>query len=584
MVFAMAAPLFAQIMMIVVMIVQGQWMFAMMVVPGAIGCLASVLIALPWGSQAAAEATPSASSTASSRPITVDDDTGDAVAFHTMASQSIEAMLGFDRLPWRTIVGHWIGPADLNVPLGTGAQGRFDLDLVRQGPHALVAGTTGSGKSVLLQSWCLALAACNGPDRLNFVFLDFKGGSAFRALEQLPHTVGNVCDLDLAHAARALRALEAELTRRERLAAEHHAAHIEDMPLPPPRLMVVIDEFHALKDQLPDYIGRLVRIASLGRSLGMHLIACTQNPLGQVNADMKANMAINICLRVRDTMQSTELLGDGRAASIPPALPGSAYCNDGEQVTALRCAPVENIARCCRQVTLAHRFMGFAPTPPLFTAPLPTQVPAPIRAGHARNRFPDRLWFGLADDGIALHDATVPITTGNIGVIGAHGRGKTTVLTMLARSAAGMDGLMVRYSRVQRGERTAELLRGGEGSGARTTTETPDVPHPPRLVWVVDDADELFDPFNVSDEADEFRKALADTAVTVVFAVTTARHVRVPEHCVTRIAFPCGERTADLMTGIPSNLLATLSQRDLDTPGRAVLVAGATACLVQCAA
>ncbi|MBT1171042.1 FtsK/SpoIIIE domain-containing protein [Bifidobacterium sp. SO4] len=583
MVFAMAAPLFAQIMMIMVMIVQGQWMFAMMVVPGAIGCLASVLIALPWGSpDPAGTASPSISA-ASPRPTAVDDDTGGTVAFHTMTSQPIEAMLGFDRLPWRTIVNHWIGPADLNVPLGVAAQGRFDLDLVRQGPHALVAGTTGSGKSVLLQSWCLALAACNGPDRLNFVFLDFKGGSAFRALEQLPHTVGNVCDLDLAHAARALRALEAELTRRERLAAEHHAAHIGDMPLPPPRLMVVIDEFHALKDQLPDYIGRLVRIASLGRSLGMHLIACTQNPLGQVNADMKANMAINICLRVRDTMQSTELLGDGRAASIPPTLPGSAYCNDGEQVTALRCAPVGDIARCCRQVSLAQRFMGFAPTPALFTAPLPMRVPAPVRVGHARNRFPDRLWFGLADDGIALHDATVPVAGGNIGVIGAHGRGKTTVLTMLARSAAGMDGLMVRHSMMRRGERVTELLRGGDGFGA-AAAERPDAPHPPRLVWVVDDADELFDPFNVGDEADVFRKALADAAVTVVFAVTTARHVRVPEHCVTRIVFPCGERTADLTAGIPSNLLSSLGQRDLDTPGRAVLVTGAAACLVQCAA
>ena len=135
----------------------------------------------------------------------------------------------------------------------------------------------------------------NGPEHLNFVFLDFKGGSAFRKLERLPHTVGSVCDLDLAHAVRALRALEAELTRREQLSAAVHASDIRDMVNPPPRLIVVIDEFHALKDQLPDYVNRLVRIASLGRSLGMYLIACTQNPMGQVSADMKANMSVSIC-------------------------------------------------------------------------------------------------------------------------------------------------------------------------------------------------------------------------------------------------------------------------------------------------
>lgn len=101
----------------------------------------------------------------------------------------------------------------------------------------------------------------NGPEHLNFVFLDFKGGSAFRKLERLPHTVGSVCDLDLAHAVRALRALEAELTRREQLSAAVHASDIRDMVNPPPRLIVVIDEFHALKDQLPDYVNRLVRIA-----------------------------------------------------------------------------------------------------------------------------------------------------------------------------------------------------------------------------------------------------------------------------------------------------------------------------------
>ncbi|MFR4489301.1 MAG: hypothetical protein ACLT3W_05495 [Bifidobacterium pseudocatenulatum] len=123
---------------------------------------------------------------------------------------------------------------------------------------------------------------------------------------------------------------------------------------PPPRLIVVIDEFHALKDQLPDYVNRLVRIASLGRSLGMYLIACTQNPMGQVSADMKANMSVSICLRVRDRLQSCELLGDGRAADLSPAMPGAAFCNDSEQVTAFRCATAaDDIDAVCRQIAFA---------------------------------------------------------------------------------------------------------------------------------------------------------------------------------------------------------------------------------------
>ena len=449
------------------------------------------------------------------------------------------------------------------------------LDLNRQGPHALVAGTTGSGKSVLLQSWCLALASMNGPEHLNFVFLDFKGGSAFRKLERLPHTVGSVCDLDLAHAVRALRALEAELTRREQLSAAVHASDIRDMVNPPPRLIVVIDEFHALKDQLPDYVNRLVRIASLGRSLGMYLIAGTQNPMGQVSADMKANMSVSICLRVRDRLQSCELLGDGRAADLSPAMPGAAFCNDSEQVTAFRCATARDIDAVCRQIAFASRFVGSPPQPSLFTAPLPRHVKDRTVADHA----PQRIRFGLADDGINLREATVSLTGGNIGVIGPQGRGKTTLLKTLARHASMADGLAVRVSSLHRRVWSSQWLHGGR----RTPYASSDAPPPPHIVWFVDDADELFDPFRTDEQALSFTHALADESVSVVFAVSTIRPIRIPEHCNTRIVFPCGERTSDLMAGVPARLLDMMSHIDADNAGRAVLIEGTSACLVQCA-
>ncbi|HCQ26898.1 MAG TPA: cell division protein FtsK, partial [Bifidobacterium longum] len=345
--FAAACPMIAQALMMVILLLHGQWLFAAMIAPGIFACLVSLLLTLP--SPPGPEKAPDPQQATIDVGITGDADDRAADLRHA-PSQPIESLLHFARLPWRAIVGRWLEPLDLAVPIGMTGSEPLMLDLNRQGPHALVAGTTGSGKSVLLQSWCLALASMNGPEHLNFVFLDFKGGSAFRKLERLPHTVGSVCDLDLAHAVRALRALEAELTRREQLSAAVHASDIRDMVNPPPRLIVVIDEFHALKDQLPDYVNRLVRIASLGRSLGMYLIACTQNPMGQVSADMKANMSVSICLRVRDRLQSCELLGDGRAADLSPAMPGAAFCNDSEQVTAFRCATARDIDAVCRQI------------------------------------------------------------------------------------------------------------------------------------------------------------------------------------------------------------------------------------------
>ena len=558
--------------MMVILLLHGQWLFAAMIAPGIFACLVSLLLTLP--SPPGPEKAPDPQQATIDVGITGDADDRAADLRHA-PSQPIESLLHFARLPWRAIVGRWLEPLDLAVPIGMTGSEPLMLDLNRQGPHALVAGTTGSGKSVLLQSWCLALASMNGPEHLNFVFLDFKGGSAFRKLERLPHTVGSVCDLDLAHAVRALRALEAELTRREQLSAAVHASDIRDMVNPPPRLIVVIDEFHALKDQLPDYVNRLVRIASLGRSLGMYLIACTQNPMGQVSADMKANMSVSICLRVRDRLQSCELLGDGRAADLSPAMPGAAFCNDSEQVTAFRCATARDIDAVCRQIAFASRFVGSPPQPSLFTAPLPRHVKDRTVADHA----PQRIRFGLADDGINLREATVSLTGGNIGVIGPQGRGKTTLLKTLARHASMADGLAVRVSSLHRRVWSSQWLHGGR----RTPYASSDAPPPPHIVWFVDDADELFDLFRTDEQALSFTHALADESVSVVFAVSTIRPIRIPEHCNTRIVFPCGERTSDLMAGVPARLLDMMNHIDADNAGRAVLIEGTSACLVQCA-
>lgn len=623
---ALAAPIAAQLMMFVAMMVEGRWLFAMMVVPGLVGCAASA--ALSSLQSQPSHGVASANGRASGTNAVLSRDAGGeaATAFARINCPAWES-LGLpsperEPLPWRHIVRVWLGEPGMDVPLGMADSGVFRLDLARQGPHALVAGTTGSGKSVLLQTWCLALACRNPPHRLNFVFLDFKGGSAFNRLARLPHVVGNVCDLDLAHATRALEALERELKRRERLVADHHASAIGQVPDEPARLVVVVDEFHALHGQLPDYVDRLVRVASLGRSLGMHLVACTQNPLGQISADMKANIAVNLCLRVRDPLQSQELLASPAAAFIRPSTPGAAYCCDGDALTPFRCAAAGDLDAVITDVRRAARFSGLRAAPPLFSAPLPAIVddarlhgmiakydghsPGPgTTADTAANTVP----FGLRDDGVTLDVASLPLTHGNIAIIGPHGRGRTTLLDLVADGLRERHGYQLRRSRTTAyGTNVVTVHRCGNGvasspdvtppitpppikpasSRPTSSTASPGQPYappcaPPRLIWLADDADALFDPLGTDPEAPRFHDALANPGVTVIFAVRDARHVRVPEHGTTRIVFPSGDRSADLMSGIPADVLARMGPDAPRTPGRAVLLDRGSAMPVQCA-
>lgn len=609
----LVAPVTAQIVLLAVMLADGRWMFAAMVAPGLVGCLASVALSvMQRRRQAAADvklsdalARPRAREEGSDAPRHA------AQSIAALPAVALESLLGYDDepLPWRLIARRWLeataasGVCDgFAAPIGTCPDGTMVLDLLRQGPHALVAGTTGSGKSVLLQSWCLALAAALPPERLRFVFLDFKGGSAFRPLEKLPHAVGSVCDLDLKHATRALRAIEGELVRREHLVADAGVGDLAALATAdqPPRIVVVIDEFHALNAQLPDYVDRLVRIAALGRSLGMHVIACTQNPLGQVSADMKANMALNLCLRVRDGLQSSELLGSPCAAAISPSLPGGAFCSDGEGIIPLRCAAPRDIDVLVRHVCLAARFHSSVPAPALFTAPLPRflasdDIPDAMsdavstlerETGAEPNMgAAPALPFGLIDDGVALHTAALPLAQGNIAVIGTRGRGKSTLLHVLRSKARRIPGLAVRTSVCARGVwRTHDDRSDKPRAAAHRGAGIKGPPPHPHLLWLVDDADPLLDPLADEPLAKDLLRAMTAPDITVVLAVSTPRHLKVPEHCAMRLVFPTGEKPVDLMNGVPAEVLAGFTHDDLSLPGRGVWIAGARAMPVQCAA
>jgi len=219
----------------------------------------------------------------------------------------------------------------LVATLGRTADGVARVDLCRQGPHVLVAGTTGSGKSELLQTLIAGLALEHPPDRCSFLLVDYKGGAAFAGAVDLPHTVGLVTDLDGATTERALRSLGAELGRREALLATHGVADVAALPdaVDLARLVIVVDEFATLAEEHPAFVPGLIGIAQRGRSLGVHLVLATQRPGGVVSPEIRANCSLRICLRTTDEADSRDVIGTGQAAFLPVDLPGRAYVRTG---------------------------------------------------------------------------------------------------------------------------------------------------------------------------------------------------------------------------------------------------------------
>ncbi|TDD63161.1 FtsK/SpoIIIE domain-containing protein, partial [Actinomadura rubrisoli] len=237
------------------------------------------------------------------------------------------------------------GGRTTRVPIGVGSGSRpghpqqlYEIDLRADGPHGLIAGTTGAGKSELLQTLIASLAVANRPDEMTFVLIDYKGGAAFKDCARLPHTVGMVTDLDGHATERALESLAAELRRREEILLESGAKDLDDYndlrPSDPdlptvPRLVLVIDEFAAMVTELPDFVAGLVDIGRRGRSLGVHLILATQRPAGVVTADIRANTNLRIALRVTDPDESTDVIDSAEAAQISKSTPGRCYVRSG---------------------------------------------------------------------------------------------------------------------------------------------------------------------------------------------------------------------------------------------------------------
>jgi S-DNA-T family DNA segregation ATPase FtsK/SpoIIIE len=210
----------------------------------------------------------------------------------------------------------------------------FYLDIRNQGPHALVGGTTGAGKSEFLQSWVLGMAAAHSPDRATFLFVDYKGGAAFADCVGLPHTVGLVTDLSPHLVRRALTSLRAELRYREHLLNRKKAKDLVSLektgdPDTPPSLLIVVDEFAALVNEVPEFVDGVVDVAQRGRSLGLHLILATQRPAGVIKDNLRANTNLRIALRMADADDSSDILGDPMAAYFDQSIPGRGAAKTG---------------------------------------------------------------------------------------------------------------------------------------------------------------------------------------------------------------------------------------------------------------
>lgn len=248
-------------------------------------------------------------------------------------------LIGLEDFSSHRLLTEWAtGGRRTSVVIGEGLDGPFSIDIVGDGPHALVAGTTGSGKSELLQSWVASLAAANRSDEMCFVLVDYKGGAAFGECEKLPHTVGMVTDLDAHLVERSLASLRAELKYREEAFAEVGAANITEYQAhfdrgnveePLPRLIVMIDEFAALKQEFPDFMDGLIDFAARGRSLGMHLVLATQRPAGVITGPIRANTNLRLSLRVTDAGESNDVIDAPDAGAISPGTPGRGFARLG---------------------------------------------------------------------------------------------------------------------------------------------------------------------------------------------------------------------------------------------------------------
>jgi S-DNA-T family DNA segregation ATPase FtsK/SpoIIIE len=468
----------------------------------------------------------------------------------------------------------------LSAIVGAGHLGPVELDLVADGPHAVVGGATGSGKSELLITWVLAMAAGHPPQHVTFLLVDFKGGASFGPVAALPHCVGVVTDLDAGSAVRALESLSAEVLHRERALAGSGVRAIDDLPPGAlPRLVIVVDEFAAMSRDLPGLHALFVDLAARGRSLGIHLVLATQRPSDTLRESILANCPLRISLRVSGTADSLAVIGTPEAARLPRRPEGRALISHAGDPPVL-----VQIARSTDHDRAAVEARW--PTSPV-RRPWCEPLPAVLRLGDLpplTGREPDGggLVLGLLDlpseqrQGTAAWD---PEADGPLLVLGGHRSGRSTVLAALAEQAgagsttfvpddvegawdavAGLvSGLGARADELA-GARSDPRPASGEDGGRAARHRIP-LPVGDRHLVLVDDVDALVARFGVDHQAafaDLLVRLLRDGPASGLSLAITVRQVPVLLHaaaalCPARLVLRLGSRQDHVLAGVPAD-------------------------------
>ncbi|WP_309129619.1 FtsK/SpoIIIE domain-containing protein [Microbacterium sp.] len=378
------------------------------------------------------------------------------------AGDAVPARVALDELPQA-------GRRGLSAVFCHGEREPMAIDLVDDGPHAVVTGMTGTGKSELLISWVVGMAAAHSPDDVAFVLIDFKGGTAFEPLRRLPHVAAVITDLDAEGARRGVGSLTAELRRRE---AELAAAGARDVSECQglARLVIVVDEFAALLQEHPDLAAVFTDVAARGRALGMHLVLGTQRASGVIREALSANCPLRISLRVADTADSRLVIGSADAAELPGGEEslGMAFVRRQRDMKAHAVRVALTAPAMLDSVARKWSFSD-APRSP-WLPPLPTQLALPdseaLRAGRAT---PDlhaatatAVLLGIADEPELQRQPWVELPAGSgLAIVGGPSSGKSTAIALAAEQRP--DAVVVPADLETAWDAVAELSAGRHG-------------------------------------------------------------------------------------------------------------------------
>ncbi|KDA04834.1 cell division protein FtsK [Microbacterium sp. CH12i] len=433
------------------------------------------------------------------------------------------------------------GSARLRAAIGRTESAEVVLDLVEDGPHAIVTGMTGSGKSELLVTWVTSMARTHSPEEVTFVLADFKGGTAFDPLRSLPHVAAVITDLDDEGARRGVQSLTAELRRRETVLQELGVRNVAESKGQLARLVIVVDEFAALLQEHPDLGAVFTDVAARGRALGMHLILGTQRAAGVIRDALAANCPLRVSLRVTEAADSRLVIGSDEAAE----LPGGA----GSRGLAFVRRPQDSSPAAVRVAltgagdlrSIGARFSD-APVP---TSPWLPPLPRRLALAALAHAHPagESLLLGLADEPEKQRQIPVLLRPGvdrGIVVIGGSGSGRTTVLRAL--SAQNQRAVFIDSDPERAWDTVADLSEG-------------DLPAPDLVLC--DDLDQLTAAFPIEHAQvflERFEKLVRTAAVRGCTIVVTTSRVsgqisRVIEALPTRMLLRMGTKLEHLAAG-----------------------------------